>query len=148
RVLPYPFERFFRAIVEHDHVGDALPRNARCDRGGLQLAGLVLEALDQNFVEHSVIVAGERDDLVSAGNGSRHAHCRKHGFRARIAERHAFVAGHFAERSCHFTGKWRLRAGLKSLMKLSLDRLLDKVRSMTEPDRSETIDESNVLLAI
>ena len=38
--------------------GDALSRNARSDRQRLWLAGLVLETLDENLVEHSVIVAG------------------------------------------------------------------------------------------
>ena len=85
-------ERGLRAVVEDDDVGGVGERNAGCDGSGA--AGSLA---DQHFVERAVVIAGEVDEFIAAGDGAGDADGSHDGFGTGVAEGDTLVAGELAE---------------------------------------------------
>ncbi len=142
-----PFERFGRSVFQNGDICNRLARNSRRGRNGLRNSG-PMDSLHQNFIEHSMVVAREKHDLVPAGYRPSHAHRRDHGFGSRVAERRPLVPGEFADHFRHFAREQRLRPGFKSLLKLLRDRLLQKVGTVAEHDRPKTVQDVDVFVPV
>ncbi len=147
RILANPLEGVISSVFEHHHIGGFFAWDARGTRNGKRFA-VFLEAFYQHFVEHTVIVASEENNLVAAGNGTSHAHRGNHRFRASVAKSCPLVSGHFAKSGGYFAREDGLRPDFEALMQLLFDCDLDKVRAMTEHDRSKAIQDVYVFIAV
>ena len=142
-VCPQICERLFTPILEHSDVARVGRWNARCDG-----RAAVRRPAQQHLIEGAVIVAGKIDDPVASGHGARHAHRGHHGFRARVAERHALIAGELAEQRRHLAGQRRLRPDRHATIQLLPDRRHHERRRVPEHHASIPIDDVDVLIAI
>ena len=61
-----------------------------------------------------------------AGHGPRDAQRRHHGLGTGVAERHALVAGQFADQLGDLARQRRLRADLEAVLELRRDRVGDE----------------------
>src|ERR1700756_1874288 len=96
RMSANPFERLGGAVIENGDVADAFARNARSERQGARRVA-AFYGLYENFIEHAVVRAGEEHYFAAARDSARYAKSSDDRFRARVAEGHAFIAGHSAE---------------------------------------------------
>ena len=124
-----------------------LARNSWRHRNRVRLA-CFLQSFHEHFVKHAVIVSSKEHDFVPARYGTRNAHRRRYCFRPGVAERRALAAGKFANQLRRFTREQSLRPNLKSFMQLSLGCFLNKVRAMPQHNRSEAIQNVDVLVAV
>ena len=87
-------------------------------------------------------------DLVAPRDGAGDAQRRHHGFGARVAERHALVAGELAEELGDLAGELGLRADGKTFGDLRRHRFDDEVGGMAESRLAIAVDEIDILVAV
>src|SRR5882724_8109374 len=147
RVLADPFQRIRCPILQDDDVCRLLARNSWRHRNRVRFA-CFLQSFHEHFVKHAVIVSSKEHDFVPARYGSRNAHRCRHCFRPGVAERRALISGKLANQLRRFTREQSLRPNLKPFMQLLFDCFLNKVRAMSQHDRSEAIQDVDVLVAV
>src|ERR1700676_1487958 len=142
-----PFEGVGSAVVENYDVADAFSGDAGSDGQGARRA-CGFHTFHKNFVKHTVIQDGKEDHLGAAGNGASHAKSGDYRFRTGIAEGHALITGHFAEHLGDFAGERRHRPDLEAFLELLCNGLFDEIRTMTEHDGAEAVENVDVFVAV